>query len=162
MLPEPELAWASECLLRCAGHVSSALEAEYQFLAEEVQQFDCRPQLPPSLIHNDCNFGNVILTSVGKVALIDWEGAGLGPALLDIGFVLSACFDKANQHLNTDALCAFIKGYCRSRRLTDGELDSLGDAVRYGATYADWQAQYQASSEIAETAQKALRQFQRR
>ena len=181
MLPEPELAWASECLVRCADHVSPALEAEYLFLTEEVQQFNCRPQLPPSIIHNDCNFGNVILTPAGKIALVDWEGAGLGPALLDTGFVLSACFDKANQHLSTDAVHAFMEGYCRSRRLTDEELGCLADAVRfrplvllaccfsdrvcgtlpedaviYGANYADWQAQYRASSKIAETAQKAL------
>ena len=184
MLPEPELAWASQCLSRCADRVPVALETEYEFLIEEVQQFNCCWPLPQCLVHNDCNFGNVVLMPTGKIALVDWEGSGLGPALLDIGFVLSACFDKPRRHLNREALSAFVEGYCRSRTLMKPELDLLADAVRfrtlvllaccfsdrvcgtlpneaviYGATYAAWQAQHQAADKITETAQRAFRQI---
>jgi len=27
----------------------------------------------------------------GEVVLIDWEGAGLGPAIIDLGFLLISC-----------------------------------------------------------------------
>lgn len=174
MLPRPELAWATECLASVDGCVPSELMAEYQRLVLAVRDADLLEDLPPCLIHDDCNLGNAVVTPTGEIVLVDWEGAGLGPAVVDLGFLLSSCYSKQERRVNTQAVHAIIDGYRLHHDLSAAEIERLRGAVSfralvllaccfprrvdgtltddeqlYGASYAEWRAQHEASGEIA-------------
>jgi Ser/Thr protein kinase RdoA (MazF antagonist) len=75
----------------------------------------------------------------GHVTLLDWEGAGMGPAIIDVGFLLVNCDGKApwdplsigSFHPDKGLLQAVIEGYCQYHQLTTDELDYLLDAIRF-------------------------------
>ena len=184
MLPSRELTWVASLLASVADRVPPHLQAQYDHLTAAVQQIDRCEALPFTLIHNDPNLDNLVLTPQGEVILIDWESAGWGPALIDVGILLSNCFSKQLLRIRTDAVTAIVDGYCQHRHLNEAELDHLPDAVRffrlvllagyfpdlinqkvgdnellYGATYAQWQAQYEASAEIAALARERFARY---
>jgi len=184
MLPSKELAWANTGLISIADQVPEQLQAAYQQLVAAVQQADRLEELPFTLIHNDCNPSNAVLTTAGEISLIDWESAGRGPALVDVGILLSNCFNKEKWRIEQAAVDAIVDGYCQHRLLNSAELDHLADAIRffrlvllagyfparisqtmrndeliYGATYAQWQAQYEASAAIASLARERFARY---
>ncbi len=92
------------------------------------------------IIHNNCHPGNAIRTADGKVVLIDWEGAGWGPAVLDVGFLLISCdteapwtprleADPARVVVVVEAIAATI---CRHERSSTGSWMRFWTIV-YGA-----------------------------
>ncbi len=174
MLPVKELAWAHTHLTAIATQVPEQRQAQYKHLVKAVQTADRYEDLPFTLIHNDCNPSNVVITPSGQIMLIDWESAGQGPAIIDVGILLSNCFSKQQLQIDHAAITAIVDGYCQYRRPSNEELERLPDAIRffrlvllagyfsglvdqtlgadeliYGATYAQWYAQYEASAEIA-------------
>ncbi|MFN8493400.1 MAG: phosphotransferase [Caldilineaceae bacterium] len=184
MLPSRELNWAATLLAEIEPVVPPPLARQYAHLVTAVQTADRYEDLPFTLIHNDCNPSNVVITPTGQIALIDWESAGRGPALIDIGILLSNCFSKAQLAIKREAVAAIVEGYCQVQRLSEAELERLPDAIRffrlvllagyfpdlvqqkisaddllYGATYAQWQAQYNASDEIAALACTYFRRY---
>ncbi len=184
MLPSRELAWAATSLIEIAAQVPDHLQAQYQHLLTMTQNADRFEDLPFVLIHNDCNPSNIVMTSMGEITLIDWESAGHGPALIDVGILLSNCFSKPQLRIDDRAITAIVDGYCQHRRLTATELNRLPAAVRffrlvllagyfpervkqtlsdneliYGSTYAQWQAHYDASAEIAALAHRRFETY---
>ncbi|MCX6043969.1 MAG: phosphotransferase [Chloroflexi bacterium] len=184
MLPSRELAWAATNLVEIAAEVPDHLQPQYQHLRTMTQDADRYEDLPFVLIHNDCNPSNAVMTPTGEITLIDWESAGRGPALIDVGILLSNCFSKRSMRIDQAAIVAIVDGYCQYRQLTTTELARLPDAIRffrlvllagyfpelinqtvqptdllYGATYAQWQAQYEASDEIAALAREAFSRY---
>jgi Ser/Thr protein kinase RdoA (MazF antagonist) len=174
MLPRRELTWVAGELASVAGQVPAAFQAEYEQLTLAVQQANHCDTEPQTLIHNDCNLGNVVVMPDQTLALVDWDVAGLGPAVLDIGILLRNCFDKQQLGIQPELILAVVDGYCQYRRLTPLELARLPDAIAfmtlvllaaffptrctgelsdtalvYGAPYAAWQAQYAATPTIA-------------
>lgn len=174
MLPTRELAWVAGELASIAERVPSHLQPEYDDWRQAVQRADRYADLPVTLIHNDCNLGNVVQTPEGEIALIDWEVAGCGPAVVDMGILLRNTYAKEDRCIKPGAIAAAVDGYCQYRRLTPAELERLPDAIRfmtlvllaayfperveqklgddeliYGATYHAWQAQYEATDAIA-------------
>lgn len=172
--PGPQLARASEHLANIATRVPPDLQAEYSDLFQALQIIDRCEDLPFTLIHGDCGLGNAILLPTNRVALVDWDWAGLGLAVSDVGWLLSCCFVKKQLAIEREAITAVVDGYCHHRSLTAAELDRLPEAIQfhtlkllavffrkrveqaladdtliYGAPYAGWRAQYAASTEIA-------------
>src|SRR5688572_199128 len=49
--------------------------------------------LPETIIHGDCWMGNAVTSPTSPTALIDWEYAGRGIAVLDLGCLLSDCLN---------------------------------------------------------------------
>lgn len=90
-----------------------------------MQQWE---NLPTVIVHGDCHPRNAIQTSSGEVVLIDWEKAGIGPAVLDIGALLLRCHPLWLRP-NTPLIQAVIDGYCQYRPLTSFEFDALFDAI---------------------------------
>jgi len=110
--------------------------------------------------------------------ILDWEGAGWGPGVIDVGFLLVSCNTAAPwmaQQFTPDMrrIPAIVDGYCQYHLLTPTELDRLPDAIRfrtivYGAcSFASdilkyggeeespwWWARYTAAEEIADRARK--------
>src|SRR5437660_6867660 len=139
MLPSGEIAFAQQQLTAIASLVPHQYVAQYELLEKALSSIDYGVNLPTTLIHNDCHPGNALLTAPGQVTLLDWEGAGMGPAVLDVGFLLLNCDGKAPWdplsatpfHPDGERLRAVIEGYCRYHQLTIDEFNYLPTAVRF-------------------------------
>ena len=106
---------------------------------ECVQQVRTRlPDLRETLTHGDAWPGNWIQTAAGRIALIDWEAGGTGPAMFDLGRALLECHldaDVAGGWLITpDAgrIRAFLTGYRRHFVPSPSELDALRASTMFG------------------------------
>jgi aminoglycoside phosphotransferase (APT) family kinase protein len=103
------------------------------------------PALPSSVVHGDPWPGNAIHTGRGQLTLIDWENAGLGLPLLDLGFCLTeGHLDvglRSNQpsawHIRPDEnrVTAIVAGYSSRRLLQPAEKDLLLEGIRFPAAY---------------------------
>lgn len=171
MLPAREIAWVMGELARVATRLAGTQRAQYAWLAAALAALDRCDDLPNVLIHNDCHPGNALTTPRGEIVLVDWEGAGLGPAIIDLGFLLASCVTEApwKPPLPPEParIEALVAGYRRHRQPTEVELGRLADAIRfraliYGAadfarrsgeaTTADnlwWRARYDAAAPLA-------------
>ena len=179
MLPARELAYAVSQLNSVKQCTPKHLYRRYETLLAAIEGIQpCEP-LPQVIIHNDFHPGNALLSFSGNVALLDWEGAGWGPAILDIGFLLISCETPSpwapRLMPDQNRMKAIIDGYCQHHRLTVAELDYLPDAMRfrslvYGAGHfarairrgihvdeaSWWWRRYLASEGLAERARKHL------
>jgi Ser/Thr protein kinase RdoA (MazF antagonist) len=109
----------------------------------EVQQR--APMLPVAMVHGDPWPGNALSTARDAVTLIDWENAGLGMPLLDLGYCLLECHldvglpgdQPVAWHIqpNEDRIAAVLAGYSRWRRLRPAERDLLADGMRFAAAF---------------------------
>lgn len=108
-------------------------------LLETVDQLRRRHELPNTVIHGDCWHANAIRTAPNTVMLIDWDNAGLGPAVLDLGQLLLTChYDLANPLIvepDEARIRAVMEGYMMQRRVTAIELGYLAEALRFGLAF---------------------------
>ncbi len=161
MRPVNEISWALSQITRVKAQVPEHLYARYDTLVAALHNIRLGEELPRVVIHN-------------------WEGAGLGPAVLDVGFLLSSCETESpwTPPLPPDParVAAVVDGYYQYHTLTPAELEYLPDAIRfraivYGAcSFAAsiardgkededlWWWRYNAADEITERARK---QFER-
>ena len=99
--------------------------------------------LPAAVVHGDPWPGNAIRTAPDQVTLIDWENAGLGIPLLDLGYCLleghldvgPPADQPAAWHIqpDEDRVAAVAAGYSRWRRLQPAEQDMLLEGIRFAA-----------------------------
>src|SRR5262249_29444985 len=88
--------------------------------------------------------GNAVSTARDEVTLVDWENAGLGMPVLDLGYCLLECHldvglpgDRpAAWHIqpNEDRIAAVLAGYSRWRRLQPAERDLLAGGSCFAAS----------------------------
>ena len=125
--------------------------------------------------------GNVVVTPTNDYVFIDWEAAGQGAAVTDLGQLLSASVEPSDTTLHVAGIQAIIDGYCAHRRVSSIERDLLPDALRFrilvtlagafeqrsspdyqptqrfwGATYAEWERHERRATRIARIAQARL------
>jgi Ser/Thr protein kinase RdoA (MazF antagonist) len=138
--------------------------------------------LPLAAIHGDCHPANAVATGAGQVALIDWDCAGSGVAVLDLGvLLLTAQFDPAPGapiSVNPHLVAAVVAGYRQQREPSALERACLLEATRFGVAFVGslrfawageqgWserierslerlQARYTAAEEVARLAQEAF------
>jgi len=171
MLPATDMAIALEWLALAEPRLPPGLRGWYDQLVGAIRGIRSYDHLPQSLIHNDCHPGNAILMPEGPI-MIDWHGAGLGPPVVDLGFLLISCEIApswvAPLTPNSDRVVAIVDGYARYRTPTRDELDWLPDAMRfrsllYGAAHIAkcveqgletvsetwWWERYEAADEVA-------------
>jgi Ser/Thr protein kinase RdoA (MazF antagonist) len=121
--------------------VPADLRSLYDICLETLSPVNQWKNLPITLLHTDCWINNAIQLPSGSLVLVDWDGAGLGPAVLDLGYLLVACHIGLPEwpHLipNKDRITTVMAGYCRQRRVTIEELDALLEAVRFSIIYHD-------------------------
>jgi Ser/Thr protein kinase RdoA (MazF antagonist) len=130
--------------------VRSLIPADQRLLLEQFQAVLLRVQqradlLPAAVVHGDPWPGNAIQTAPDQVTLIDWENAGLGLPLLDLGYCLLECHldaglpagQPAAWHIqpDEDRIAALAAGYSRWRRLQPAERDMLLEGIRFAAAY---------------------------
>jgi Ser/Thr protein kinase RdoA (MazF antagonist) len=158
----------------------------YSSLQTALDRIDRSPNLPHVLVHNDYHPENALFAPDGQLWVIDWDGAGRSPAIVDVGFLLSSCHPQSTsaQTAKPDAqrIHAIVDGYCRRRRLSPAELDHLPNAVQFrmvaffteylakfsrSGTYAEdeheaydwWLARYQAADETAALARERFEMY---
>ena len=176
-----ELAWASSELARLQPRVPAHLQDEYAQLTTRIQQVRRFDECPQTIIHGDCHLGNVVGTPTHGYSFVDWEAAGRGAAVTDLGLLLSSSLDLADDTPNRAIIHAIIDGYAAHRRLSRIEQDLLADAICFrilvtlagayeqrcrpdyqptqffwGSTYAAWEQHEQQATRIARIAQERI------
>jgi Ser/Thr protein kinase RdoA (MazF antagonist) len=159
MLPSADMATALTWLAPLESRVSPRLRNTFNCLLEAIHAIAPTEHLPRTLIHNDAHPGNAIVTPGGDATFIDWHGAGLGPPIVDLGFLLIS--SEIAPSLATPIppgqgrLEAIVDGYAAHRMPTDDELEWLPDSMQfrallYGAGHVA-QALEQGRDELTET-----------
>jgi thiamine kinase-like enzyme len=87
------------------------------------------------ITHGDCWYQNVIKSGVGQVALIDWDEAGVGLPLLDLGYMLLTSHFDLDQPLvlepNAANIKAMIQGYQQHCIIGPEAQPHITDAMRF-------------------------------
>jgi Ser/Thr protein kinase RdoA (MazF antagonist) len=123
-LPAAEVAAALQ-MLTGAGHlIPDGERAAYQALRTEIRALDTADGLPEALTHPDFVLANVVATPDAMV-VVDWAGAGRGPRVWSLAFLLYA--EGAKDLRRVDVVLA---GYRRHVTLTGEELDRLAAIAR--------------------------------
>jgi Ser/Thr protein kinase RdoA (MazF antagonist) len=141
-----------------------------------------RSDLPHAAIHGDGYPANALQLEDGRIALIDWDCAGWGPAILDLGIALldAHTVGGAGERIAVDPsiVAAMVEGYAQVRTVSPAERDYLLDALRFGVAFIGalrfawaveqgWseqiersllrlQARYHAATEVAQVAREAF------
>jgi Ser/Thr protein kinase RdoA (MazF antagonist) len=88
--PREEIAAAGELLDDAVGEVPARRLATFDRLRDAVEQADDCSDLPHALVHPDFVLANAIPTPDERLVIVDWTGAGRGPRLWSLGFLLWA------------------------------------------------------------------------
>jgi Ser/Thr protein kinase RdoA (MazF antagonist) len=116
------------------GQLPETHASLWQAVDAALMQLQPCDTLPEALIHNDFHLTNIYNSHANELKVIDWDGAGRGPALTDLGFLLSAAHPRPQNSESTRPdparIEAIVTGYGQHRRLSEDELDCLADSVR--------------------------------
>lgn len=133
-----------EGLVAVGGQIPHELQGIYQFSLATLQRVVRWDAPPLAILHADPWANNAIRTPEGEMVLVDWDGAGLGPATLDLGYLLVACHaglpDWPQITPHAERIAAVLAGYCQERTLTPAEFANLPDAIRFAEAFraAQW------------------------
>ncbi|HYW25836.1 MAG TPA: phosphotransferase [Terriglobales bacterium] len=115
--------------------VPAAARSFHRSALEIVRRLASGDRPPAAMLHGDCYPANAVRAPEGPIVMVDWEGAGRGPAVFEVGYLLLCCHMDRPQlpamRADPERIAAVVRGYARRRRLTDAELAWLPDAVRY-------------------------------
>jgi aminoglycoside phosphotransferase (APT) family kinase protein len=123
--PREEIAAAGELLDDHLPQVGVRELSLFDRLRDEVEQTDDCHDLPHAFVHPDFVPANAISTAEEKLAIVDWTGAGRGPRLWSLGFLLWAAGAR-----NIKLVDLVVSRYRRSIELEPAELDRLDGAIR--------------------------------
>jgi Ser/Thr protein kinase RdoA (MazF antagonist) len=147
-MPAKMVAWAEGRLFEVADRVPHRWRYRLKEMLESLASTPTLAELPTCLIHNDCHPGNAVCGADGEITLIDWDGAGLGASVLDLGFLLVTAdtytADVPAVGESSERVNAIVDGYCRYRLPDEAELDHLGAAICFrvtvinAASFAHW------------------------
>ena len=121
-----------------------AFADEYIELVESLPDFS---NLSTSLIHTDIGPHNAVQKPDGTIVLTDWDDAGVGIIILDLGFPLICHFITHELNFEKEKAEAFYTAYFSKRNLPDIERSLIFSAglffaliyVPYGDTEKNWQ-----------------------
>lgn len=91
-------------------------------LRRQLQEIDL-DGLPEALLHPDFVPANVLRAPDGRHVLVDWTGAGRGPRIWSLGFLLYATAGRSR------LVQLVASRYARHVTLTEDELDRLPEAI---------------------------------
>lgn len=88
---------------------------------------------PAGIIHGDLYFDNSLFYKNDLVTLIDFEQAGTGRFILDIGIAISgSCLNHDKSNVDKGLMNRFLEGYESSRKLLTLEKEYLRTAIIVG------------------------------
>jgi Ser/Thr protein kinase RdoA (MazF antagonist) len=118
-----------------ADRVPAVARPLHRTAVEVVRRLAAGERPPAAFLHGDCSQQNAVRAPQGPIVLVDWEGAGRGPAMFEVGYLLLCCHLDRPQlpamRADPERIAAVAHGYSRRRRLGDAELDWLPAAVHY-------------------------------
>jgi Ser/Thr protein kinase RdoA (MazF antagonist) len=118
--PRQDLLAALAFLDSVATKVPGGEREQFEQLRERVRSADAGEDLPEALVHGNFLAGDpdhAVMTDSGPL-VVNWKGAGIGPRLADLAWVLWGCW------IQTNAI-AVVDAYRQHVQLTDEELDRL-------------------------------------
>jgi len=106
----------------------------FREMANELQELE---SVPRTLIHSDLAWGNVIQNLYGDFILVDFEGGGIGPPVMDLVEVTTYLCQgpSASGNLQKDAAIQFYQGYAKHRKLYSSEVAVFPQAHLYHQLY---------------------------
>jgi Ser/Thr protein kinase RdoA (MazF antagonist) len=115
---------------------------EYAQLVKTLPDFQA---LPLALIHGEIT-GNCIQDRAGRMVIVDWDEAGIGTRVLDLGHPLIQAFLSEDLEWDERAARGYYEGYFARAALGDREIGCIFDAglfyalryVIYGNTAKRW------------------------
>jgi Ser/Thr protein kinase RdoA (MazF antagonist) len=123
--PREELAALAELLEDHLPEVRVRELSLFDRLRDEIDRIDDCHDLPHAFVHPDFVPANAISTADEKLAIVDWTGAGRGPRLWSIGFLLWAAGARDLRLVDL-----VVSRYRRSIELEPEELERLEGAIR--------------------------------
>ena len=123
--PPDEIAAAVSLLNNAHGLISNTQRHLYESLRTELETLDGCQDLPECLIHPDFVLANVIASRDRGMVLVDWAGAGRGPRLWSLAWLLFAEGAKDLRRLDP-----IISGYREHVQLDTEELERLEVVAR--------------------------------
>jgi Ser/Thr protein kinase RdoA (MazF antagonist) len=128
-LPEDEIKAAQALLAGCADRIAAGDRPHYELLRRELDRADGGDGLPEALIHPDFVLANVIASPDRGMVLVDWTGAGRGPRVWPLAFLLYAEAAK-----NPPRAGLVAEGYRRRVTLETEEIDRIPALMPVRAT----------------------------
>jgi hypothetical protein len=123
--PTQEIAAALQGLEEHASQIGRRDLGDYHRLCDLVEHSDDCSDLPHAFVHPDFVLANAIPTTDDRLVMVDWAGAGRGPRLWAIGFLLWAAGS-----MHPRLLDLVISRYRRHVTLEESELARLDGAIR--------------------------------
>jgi Ser/Thr protein kinase RdoA (MazF antagonist) len=140
--PADELSVARRWLDEAQEQASVRDLAHFGALSDALDAVDACTGLPGALIHPDFVLANVVATPEPGMVLVDWAGAGRGPRLWSLAFLLWA--EGAKDLRRVDLA---LSGYRRHVQLEDAELERLEATIPARALVFDiWRLHHHAGS----------------
>lgn len=132
--PERQIPRVLQRLQRTPPQAQSKLSRRYDAVLSALQQLGKCADIPVTLVHTDPVVGNAVRVAAEQAVLVDWDDAGLGPAMTDLGYLLIAHDGElapTDRRPSAGHIAAAVDGYCRQRIPTPAELAALPDAIRF-------------------------------
>lgn len=123
--PKEEIAAALHGLEELASRIGRRDLGDYHRLYDLVERSDDCADLPHAFVHPDFVLANAIPTAGERLVIVDWAGAGRGPRVWAIGFLLWAA---GSMHPRLLELVG--SRYRRRVTLEESELARLDGAIR--------------------------------
>lgn len=88
---------------------------------------------PVGIIHGDLYYDNSLFKDRNIVCLIDFEQAGRGRFILDLGIAISGtCLNDSRDNISMELMASFLEGYQEGRKLLTIEKEYLKSAILVG------------------------------
>lgn len=88
-------------------------------------------ELPKSILHGDLYFDNTLFYEKTLISMLDFEQAGFGPCVFDIGISISGtCLE--NKKLSLNLIKNYLKGYLSVRHMSLSEKELLIPHILWG------------------------------
>jgi Ser/Thr protein kinase RdoA (MazF antagonist) len=123
--PREEVAAARVLLEEALPRVGARELSLFDRLRDEVDAVDDCQDLPHAFVHPDFVPANAIPTPDERLVIVDWAGAGRGPRLWSLGFLLWAAGSRSMRLVDVAA-----SRYRRHVTLEPEELARLENAIR--------------------------------
>jgi len=125
-------------LSRISNKVLNDTKQAYDDFMSSLNQLDALENTPKTIIHTDPCTENAVISKTGEAIFIDWDDAGIGHTLIDLGYLL--CTSESDQEFTPnlrptpDRIKVIIDGYRQYRSLTTIEQETLVHGIRFSAT----------------------------
>ena len=147
--PREEIAAARERLEDAQSRVGLRELDAYHRVCDAVEALDDCHDLAHAFVHPDFVSVNAIPTTDERLVIVDWTGAGRGPRLWSLGFLLWACGNRSPRLVD-----AVVSRYRTHVTLEPDELARLAAAIRGRAVTLECWAFCAGRRALAETAER--------